>query len=158
MKLTQQRQIMFDSTTPRPVTIQRIRIRVGAGRDRKITVIGPESWSGNLRNLSESATIPTRLMYAGANRVTRLRVAHLNLAEGNAMRAPGGTPGMIALELALDIQMSENAAVLKSPCRSVLPSASVIRTCSPQISETICCCESRSTILAHTCWFESAIR
>jgi xanthine dehydrogenase YagR molybdenum-binding subunit len=34
--------------------------------------------------------------------MTRLRVAHLDLPEGNAMRAPGETPGMMALEVAMD--------------------------------------------------------
>jgi xanthine dehydrogenase YagR molybdenum-binding subunit len=40
---------MFNNTTHRPATIQRIRI--GANRDGKITAIGHESWSGNLGNL-----------------------------------------------------------------------------------------------------------
>ena len=37
---------MFNNTTHRPATIQRIRI--GATRDGKITAIGHESWSGDL--------------------------------------------------------------------------------------------------------------
>lgn len=104
MKLTLQRQIMFNNTTPRPAPIQRIRI--GASRDGIITAIGHESWSGNLGNRPESATNPTRLLYAGANRTTRLRVAHLDLPEGSAMRALGETPGMMALEVAMD-EMAE---------------------------------------------------
>ena len=104
VKVALQRQLMFNNTTHRPATIQRIRI--GANRDGKITAIGHESWSGNLGNRPESATIPTRLLYAGANRMTRLRVAHLDLPEGNAMRAPGETPGMMALEVAMD-EMAE---------------------------------------------------
>ncbi|RMM03656.1 hypothetical protein APX70_06772, partial [Pseudomonas syringae pv. maculicola] len=31
-------------------------------------------------------------MYAGANRMTRLYLAELDLAEGSAMRAPGEAP------------------------------------------------------------------
>jgi xanthine dehydrogenase YagR molybdenum-binding subunit len=104
VKVTLQRQLMFNNTTHRPATIQRIRI--GATRDGRITAIGHESWSGNLGNRPESATVPTRLLYAGANRMTRLRVAHLDLPEGNAMRAPGETPGMMALEVAMD-EMAE---------------------------------------------------
>jgi xanthine dehydrogenase YagR molybdenum-binding subunit len=38
--------------------------------------------------------------------MTRLRVAHLDLPEGNAMRAPGEAPGMMALEVAMD-EMAE---------------------------------------------------
>jgi xanthine dehydrogenase YagR molybdenum-binding subunit len=49
----------------------------------------------------------TRLLYAGANRLTtQLRLAVLDLPEGNAMRAPGEAPGMMALEIAID-EMAE---------------------------------------------------
>ncbi|MBB3221647.1 aldehyde oxidoreductase molybdenum-binding subunit PaoC [Pseudoduganella umbonata] len=104
VKVTLQRALMFNNTTHRAATIQRIRI--GAGNDGRITAIGHESWSGNLGNQPEFATAPTRMLYAGANRMTRLRVAHLDLPEANAMRAPGETPGMMALEIAMD-EMAE---------------------------------------------------
>jgi xanthine dehydrogenase YagR molybdenum-binding subunit len=104
VKVTLQRALMFNNTTHRAATIQRIRI--GAGKDGRITAIGHESWSGNLGERPETATAPTKLLYAGANRMTRLRVAHLDLPEGNAMRAPGETPGMMALEIAMD-EMAE---------------------------------------------------
>ena len=100
VKVTLQRALMFNNTTHRAATIQRIRI--GAGTDGRITAIGHESWSGNLGDRPETATAPTRLLYAGANRMTRLRVAHLDLPEASAMRAPGETPGMMALEIAMD--------------------------------------------------------
>ncbi|TWI62524.1 xanthine dehydrogenase YagR molybdenum-binding subunit [Pseudoduganella lurida] len=104
VKVALQRPLMFNNTTHRAATIQRIRIATDkAGR---ITAIGHESWSGNLGDNPESATAPTRLLYAGANRMTRLRVAHLDLPEANAMRAPGETPGMMALEIAMD-EMAE---------------------------------------------------
>ena len=48
----------------------------------------------------------TNLLYAGANRLTGLRLAELDLPEGNAMRAPGEAPGMMALEIAMD-EMAE---------------------------------------------------
>ncbi|WP_313632441.1 aldehyde oxidoreductase molybdenum-binding subunit PaoC [Massilia timonae] len=104
VKVTLQRHLMFNNTSHRPATIQRIRL--GAGRDGKLTAIGHESWSGNLGSLPERATLPTRLLYASADRITRLRVSHLDLAEGNAMRAPGETPGLMALEVAMD-EMAE---------------------------------------------------
>ncbi|MEW7847643.1 aldehyde oxidoreductase molybdenum-binding subunit PaoC [Massilia aurea] len=100
VKVALQRHLMFNNTSHRPATIQRVRL--GATKDGKLTAIGHESWSGNLGTLPERATIPTRLLYAGANRMTRLRVAHLDLPEGNAMRAPGETPGLMALEVAMD--------------------------------------------------------
>ena len=105
VKVALSRPMMFNNTTHRPATIQRIRI--GAGRDGKITAIGHESWSGNLPGGGpEFATQQTRLLYAGANRMTRTRVSTLDLPEGNAMRAPGEAPGLMALEIAMD-EMAE---------------------------------------------------
>jgi xanthine dehydrogenase YagR molybdenum-binding subunit len=100
-----QRPLIFNNATHRPATIQRIRL--GAGRDGKIVAIGHESWSGNLKGGGpEGAVGQTRLLYAGANRMTALRLASLDLPEGNAMRAPGEAPGMMALEIAMD-EMAE---------------------------------------------------
>jgi len=104
VKVALQRALMANNTTHRAATIQRIRI--GATRDGRITAIGHDSWSGNLGDGPETATAPTRLLYAGANRMTKLSVAHLDLPEANAMRAPGETPGMMALEIAMD-EMAE---------------------------------------------------
>ena len=105
VKLALQRPLIFNNTTHRAATIQRIRI--GAGRDGKITAIGHESWSGNLKDgTPETAVLQTRLLYAGANRMTAMRLAQLDLPEGNAMRAPGEAPGMMALEIAMD-EMAE---------------------------------------------------
>ena len=105
VKITLQRPLMFNNTTHRPATIQRIRI--GTDRDGKITAIGHESWSGNLpEGRPETAVQQTRLLYAGENRMTALKLAMLDLPEGNAMRAPGEAPGMMALEIAMD-EMAE---------------------------------------------------
>jgi xanthine dehydrogenase YagR molybdenum-binding subunit len=105
VKLALQRPLIFNNTTHRPATIQRIRI--GANPDGKIVAIGHESWSGNLEGGGpEGAVGQTRLLYAGANRMTALRLASLDLPEGNAMRAPGEAAGMMALEIAMD-EMAE---------------------------------------------------
>ncbi|MDB6170986.1 MAG: xanthine dehydrogenase family protein molybdopterin-binding subunit [Chthoniobacteraceae bacterium] len=105
VKLALPRAMMMNNTTHRPATIQRIRI--GASQDGRITAIGHESWSGNLPGgRPEAATISTRVLYAGENRMTRLRLATLDLPEGSAMRAPGEAPGMMALEVAMD-EMAE---------------------------------------------------
>lgn len=94
-----------NNTTHRPATIQRIRI--GADRDGRITAIGHESWSGDLEGgQPETAVMQTRLLYAGANRMTSMQLATLDLPEGNAMRAPGEAPGLMALEIAID-EMAE---------------------------------------------------
>jgi len=105
VKVALTRPQMFNNTTHRPATIQRIRI--GATPDGKITAIGHESWSGDLPGGGpETAVMQTRLLYAGANRMTAMRLATLDLPEGNAMRAPGEASGMMALEIAID-EMAE---------------------------------------------------
>jgi xanthine dehydrogenase YagR molybdenum-binding subunit len=105
VKVALTRPLMFNNTVHRPATIQRIRI--GATKDGTITSIGHESWSGNLPGgRPEAAVSQTRLLYAGANRLTTTRLAMLDLPEGNAMRAPGEAPGMLALEIAID-EMAE---------------------------------------------------
>jgi xanthine dehydrogenase YagR molybdenum-binding subunit len=105
VKVALTRPLMFNNTTHRPATIQRIRI--GCDQDGKIQAIGHESWSGDLPGGGpEVATQQTRWLYAGANRKCALRLATLDLPEGNAMRAPGEAPGMMALEAAVD-EMAE---------------------------------------------------
>ncbi|MDB5489074.1 MAG: xanthine dehydrogenase [Reyranella sp.] len=105
VKVALTRPLMFNNTVHRPATIQRIRI--GATADGKITAIGHDGWSGNLPGgKPETAVNQTRVLYAGANRLTTTRLAALDLPEGNAMRAPGEAPGMMALEIAMD-EMAE---------------------------------------------------
>ncbi|WP_323141928.1 aldehyde oxidoreductase molybdenum-binding subunit PaoC [Massilia phyllosphaerae] len=105
VKVQLQRALMFNNTTHRPATIQRIRI--GATREGRITAIAHDSWSGDLPDgQPETAVNQTRLLYAGADRLTTMRLATLDLPEGNAMRAPGEAPGMMALEIAID-EMAE---------------------------------------------------
>jgi xanthine dehydrogenase YagR molybdenum-binding subunit len=105
VKVNLTRPQMFNNTTHRPATIQRLRL--GATRDGKLTAIGHESWSGDLEGgAPETAVAQTQLLYAGANRMTAMRLAVLDLPEGNAMRAPGEAPGLMALEIAMD-EMAE---------------------------------------------------
>jgi xanthine dehydrogenase YagR molybdenum-binding subunit len=105
VKVALPRPLIFNNTTHRPATIQRIRI--GAAPNGMITAIAHESWSGDLPDGGpETAVGQTRLLYAGANRMTAMRLATLDLPEGNAMRAPGEAPGMMALEIAID-EMAE---------------------------------------------------
>jgi xanthine dehydrogenase YagR molybdenum-binding subunit len=105
VKVTLPRSLMINNTTHRPATIQRIRI--GATADGAITAIGHESWSGDLpEGMPDVAVLQTRRLYAGAHRMTAIRLAVLDLPEANAMRAPGEATGLMALEIALD-EMAE---------------------------------------------------
>jgi xanthine dehydrogenase YagR molybdenum-binding subunit len=105
VKVALTRPLVANNTTHRPATIQRVRI--GATRDGTITAIAHESTSGNLPGgRPETAVDQTKLLYAGANRMTAMKLAHLDLPEGNAMRAPGEAPGLMVLEIAMD-EMAE---------------------------------------------------
>jgi xanthine dehydrogenase YagR molybdenum-binding subunit len=109
VKVTLQRPVMFNNTTNRSATIQRIRL--GAQKNGRITAIGHENWCSNVdKGWSESAIYPTRHMYAGANRLTRSNMAVLDLPEASVVRAPLEAPGMMALEIAMD-EMAEKLGI-----------------------------------------------
>src|SRR5258707_1727555 len=95
------RQQVFHVTTHRSDTIQRIRL--GTDRDGRILAIGHDVFSGNLRSEQtyEGAALQTRTLYAGANRLTRHRLAPLDIPVASSMRAPGEAVGMFALECAV---------------------------------------------------------
>ena len=105
VKVALQRPIMFNNTIHRPKTIQRVMLAAEPGG--RLTAIGHESWNGNLEGgRTEPCVTSTRTLYAAPNRLTRLHLTTLDLAEGNAMRAPGEAPGLMALEIAMD-EMAE---------------------------------------------------
>ena len=69
VKVALTRPLIPNNTTHRPATIQRVRI--GATPDGTITAIAHESVSGNLPDGGpETAVDQTKLLYAGANRLT----------------------------------------------------------------------------------------
>ena len=96
------RQQVFHVTTHRSDTIQRIRL--GTDPEGRILAIGHDVFSGNLpsEQTFEGAAIQTRTLYAGANRLTRHRLAPLDIPVASSMRAPGEAVGMLALECAMD--------------------------------------------------------
>lgn len=109
VKVALQRPLMINNTTHRPATLQCIRI--GATRDGRMTALAHEAWPGDLPGGSpETAVNQTRLLYGAPRRMTATRLAVLDLPEGNAMRAPGEAPGMMALEIAID-EMAEKLAL-----------------------------------------------
>jgi xanthine dehydrogenase YagR molybdenum-binding subunit len=109
VKVALQRGVMINNTTHRPATIQRVRI--GAGRDGKITALAHESWSGDLpEGGADGAVHQTRMLYAAPHRLTTTRLAVLDLPEANAMRAPGEATGHMALEVAMD-ELAEKLAL-----------------------------------------------
>jgi xanthine dehydrogenase YagR molybdenum-binding subunit len=102
VKLAATRQQMFAVTGYRTPTIQRLRL--GADADGRMTAISHEVFeqSSTLREFAEQTAVATRKMYAAPNRRTSHRLARLDVPTPTWMRAPGETPGMYALECAMD--------------------------------------------------------
>ncbi|PZN96956.1 MAG: xanthine dehydrogenase [Alphaproteobacteria bacterium] len=101
VKVALTRPQIYNHTSHRPATIQRLRL--GAGIDGKLLAIGHDVWCGNLpEGEAENAADQTKLLYAGANRLLRTRKTELDLPLGASMRAPGEAVGLLALECAMD--------------------------------------------------------
>ncbi|HTD37810.1 MAG TPA: xanthine dehydrogenase family protein molybdopterin-binding subunit [Candidatus Limnocylindrales bacterium] len=93
---------MFSLVGYRTPTIQRIRLAAGA--DGKLTAIAHDvvELTSTVEEYAEQTAVATRMMYAGENRATTHRLAVLDVPTPTIFRAPGETPGMYALESAMD--------------------------------------------------------
>jgi xanthine dehydrogenase YagR molybdenum-binding subunit len=102
VKLAVTRQQMFAITGYRTPTIQRMRL--AADRDGRLVALCHDAivQSSTVREFAEQAALPSRMMYAAPHRRTTHRLARLNVPTPSWMRAPGETPGMYALEAAMD--------------------------------------------------------
>src|SRR6202045_3896656 len=102
VKIALTRQQIFHVTTHRSNTIQHLRL--GTDHNGKILAIGHDVFSGNLpsEQTYEGAALQTRTLYAGPNRLTRHRLAPLDIPVASSMRAPGEAVGLMALECAMD--------------------------------------------------------
>src|SRR5260221_2975690 len=102
LKTALTRQQIFHVTTHRSDTIQHVRL--GTDRDGRIVAIGHDVFSGNLptEQTYEGAALQTRTLYAGPNRLTRHRLAPLDIPLASSMPAPGEAVGLMALECAMD--------------------------------------------------------
>lgn len=102
VKVAQTRRQVFTTVGRRPETIQRVRL--AASRDGQLTGVGHDvNMQGTERELfvEQTATI-MRSLYAAPNRLTRHRVTNLDVGFGEAVRAPGEAPGLLAVESAMD--------------------------------------------------------
>ncbi|MET9019932.1 xanthine dehydrogenase family protein molybdopterin-binding subunit [Actinopolymorpha sp. NPDC004070] len=102
VKLTLTRQQMFGPAGHRTPTIQHIRL--GADADGRLTALAHDvvEQTARFKEFAEQTATPTRMMYAALNRRTSHRLARLDIPVPTWMRAPGETPGMFALEVAMD--------------------------------------------------------
>ncbi|MBB3998947.1 xanthine dehydrogenase family protein molybdopterin-binding subunit [Aureimonas pseudogalii] len=106
VKLALTRQQVYQVTSRRPDTIQRVRI--GTTKEGVITAIGHDTTTGNTPGDDgfEPAGISTVFLYGGDNRQVRHWKADVNILLGASMRAPGEAVGMLATENAMD-EMAE---------------------------------------------------
>ena len=102
VKLAVTRRQMFSLTGYRTPTIQRLRL--GATADGDLTAISHEVWeqTSTMREFAEQTAVATRHLYAAPNRRTTHRLVALDVPTPSWMRAPGETPGVFALECAMD--------------------------------------------------------
>jgi xanthine dehydrogenase YagR molybdenum-binding subunit len=93
---------MFAFVGYRTPTIQHIRL--GAERDGTITAISNDvvEQTATVKEFAEQTAVPSRMLYAGANRKTSHRLVKLDVPVPFWMRAPGECPGTYALEVAMD--------------------------------------------------------
>ncbi|MGW6916220.1 xanthine dehydrogenase family protein molybdopterin-binding subunit [Kitasatospora sp. NPDC054939] len=80
------------------------RVRLGASADGRLAALAHEvtTRSSTLAEFVEQAAVPGRVMYAAPHSRTTHRVARQDVPPPSWMRAPGETPGMFALECAMD--------------------------------------------------------
>jgi xanthine dehydrogenase YagR molybdenum-binding subunit len=96
------RQQMFSLVGHRTPTIQRLRL--GADAEGRLSAISHEvvEHTATVSEFAEQTATATRVMYAAPHRRTTHRLARLDVPPPTIMRAPGETPGMFALESAMD--------------------------------------------------------
>lgn len=102
VKLVITRQQMFTAVGCRPHSIQRVRL--GAKRDGRLTALAHEitTQTSISKEFVEHVGAATGTMYNVSNTLVTHRAVPLNMVTPTIMRAPGETPGMYALESAMD--------------------------------------------------------
>lgn len=102
VKAAQTRQQMFHTVGHRPANLQTVKL--AATHDGRLTGISHDAvlQSSPFDEFPEQIAVSTRALYAAPNRSTRHRLVRLDMQSGDAMRAPGEAPGLLALESAMD--------------------------------------------------------
>ena len=102
VKVALTRQQMFTLTGHRTPTIQRLEL--GATADGKLTAVAHDviEHTAVRTEFAEQTAACTRVMYGTPAMRTTHRLVRLNVPAPSWMRAPGETPGMYALESAMD--------------------------------------------------------
>ncbi|WP_248958649.1 xanthine dehydrogenase family protein molybdopterin-binding subunit [Sphaerisporangium perillae] len=102
VKLAVTRRQMFAVTGYRTPTIQRVRLGAEAGGRLVAITHDVYEQTSIVAEFAEQAAVPSRMMYAAPHRRTTHRLVRLDVPTPSYMRGPGETPGMFALESAMD--------------------------------------------------------
>ncbi|MBU1587175.1 MAG: xanthine dehydrogenase family protein molybdopterin-binding subunit [Actinobacteria bacterium] len=102
VKIAYTRQMMFGLSGYRTPTISRVRL--ASDSEGRLTAVAHEALGqvSAIQEFTEQTAVPTRHMYAAPHRLTTHRVVALNMPSPSYMRGPGETPGLYALESAMD--------------------------------------------------------
>jgi xanthine dehydrogenase YagR molybdenum-binding subunit len=102
VKVSVPRDMMFTTVGHRPLTEQHM--RMGATEDGKLLAIVHEvkNPTSMIDDFMEGCTEPTPFLYSCANVTATQRLVKLNIGTPTPMRGPGTTPGMYALDSAMD--------------------------------------------------------
>ena len=102
VKVAMTRPQLFHMTTHRTASEQRLRL--GANLDGRLTAYGQDALvqTAGFDQYVEPVMLAARMLYAAPSRLTRHRLAKLDLPRSDSMRAPGDAIGLLALECAMD--------------------------------------------------------
>jgi xanthine dehydrogenase YagR molybdenum-binding subunit len=102
VKVAMTRPQTFYLTTHRSASEQHLRL--GSTLDGRLTAYGQDAvvQAASFDQYVEPVMLAARTLYAAPNRLTRHRLAKLDLPRSDSMRAPGDAIGLMALECALD--------------------------------------------------------
>jgi xanthine dehydrogenase YagR molybdenum-binding subunit len=102
VKVAMTRQQIFQLVGMRTTSSQRVRL--GADRDGRLVALAHEAtmYANPREEWAEPMAAFLRGLYAAPNRLTRHRLAPLDLRGNEDVRGPGEAPGLLALESAMD--------------------------------------------------------
>jgi xanthine dehydrogenase YagR molybdenum-binding subunit len=102
VKVAMTRPQLFYMTTHRSASEQHLRL--GANADGRLAAYGQDALvqTASFDEYVEPVMLAARTLYAAPNRLTRHRLAKLDMPRSDSMRAPGDAIGLMALECAMD--------------------------------------------------------
>ena len=102
VKVAMTRPQLFYMTTHRSASEQHVRL--GADADGRLAAYGQDALvqTASFDQYVEPVMLAARTLYAAPNRLTRHRLAKLDMPRSDLMRAPGDAIGLMALECAMD--------------------------------------------------------